>query len=151
MAKLTGFQTATENETNAANASTSIKQGNSPFQHNVQFTISNFSYEKAEVDGKVDKDAYLNPVLITSVGSLFLSTVLRSRVKDDGSVLTADGTFNKFCREQSSKYNTNGEILKAIVDGCKDKKIIVNRVPFATISKDGRRIPSFLVELNFAE
>lgn len=151
MAKLTGFQTATENETNAANASTSIKQGNSPFQHNVQFTISKFSYEKAEVDGKVDKDAYLNPVLITSVGSLFLSTVLRSRVKDDGSVLTPDGTFNKFCREQISKYNTNGEILKAIVDGSEDKKIVVNRIPFASISKDGRRIPSFLVELNFVE
>ena len=151
MAKLTGFQTATENETNVANASTSIKQGNSPFQHNVQFTVSGFSYEKAEVDGKVDKDTYLNPVLITSVGSLFLSTVLRSRVKDDGSVLTPDGTFNKFCREQISKYNTNGEILKAIVDGCKDKKIVVNRIPFAAISKDGRHIPSFLVELNFVE
>ena len=151
MAKLTGFQTAAESETNTANASTSIKQGNSPFQHNVQFTISGFSYEKAEVDGKVDKDAYLNPVLVTSVGSLFLSTVLRSRVKDDGSVLTPNGTFNKFCREQISKYNTNGEILKAIVDGCKDKKIVVNRIPFAAISKDGRRIPAFLMELNFAE
>ena len=151
MAKLTGFQTATESETNTANASTSIKQGNSPFQNNVQFTISGFSYEKAEVDGKVDKDAYLNPVLVTSVGSLFLSTVLRSRVKDDGSVLTPNGTFNKFCREQISKYNTNGEILKAIVDGCEDKKIVVNRIPFAAISKDGRRIPAFLMELNFAE
>ena len=151
MSKLTGFKTASENEVSIANASTSIKQGNSPFQHNVQFTISKFSYEKAEVDGKVDKDAYLNPVLVTSVGSLFLSTVLRSRVKDDGSVLTPDGTFNKFCREQISKYSTNGEILQAIVDGCKDKKIVVTRTPFATISKDGRRIPSFLVELNFAE
>lgn len=151
MSKLTGFQTATENETNAANASTSIKQGNSPFQHNVQFTISGFSYEKVEIDGKVDKDAYLNPVLVTSVGNLFLSTILRSRIKDDGSVLTPDGTFNKFCREQISKHNTNGEILKAIVDGCKDKKIIVSRIPFAAISKDGRRIPGFLMELNFAE
>ena len=151
MSKLTGFKTASENEVSIANASTSIKRGNSPFQHNVQFTVSKFSYEKAEVDGKVDKDAYLNPVLVTSVGSLFLSTVLRSRVKDDGSILTPDGTFNKFCREQISKHSTNGEILQAIVDGCKDKKIVVTRTPFATISKDGRRIPSFLVELNFAE
>ena len=149
MARLTGFQTATENETNTANASTSIKQGNSPFQHNVQFTVSGFSYEKAEVDGKVDKDAYLNPVLVTSVGNLFLSTVLRSRVNFEGKVLTPDGTFNKFCREQISKYNTNGEILKAIVDGCKDKKIIVTRTPYSAMSKDGRRIPGFLVELNF--
>ena len=151
MARLTGFQTAEANEVQTANASTSIKRGNSPFQHNVQFTISGFSYEKAEMDGKVSKDAYLNPVLTTSVGSLFLSTVLRSRVKADGTVVTPDGTFNKFCREQIAKHNTNGEILQAIVDGCKDKKVVVNRVPYASLTKDGRTVASFLVELNFVE
>ena len=104
MARLTGFQTAETNEVQTANASTSIKRGNSPFQHNVQFTISGFSYEKAEMDGKVSKDAYLNPVLTTSVGSLFLSTVLRSRVKADGTVITPNGTFNKFCREQIAAH-----------------------------------------------
>lgn len=151
MARLTGFQTAEANEVQTANASTSIKRGNSPFQHNVQFTISGFSYEKAEMDGKVSKDAYLNPVLTTSVGSLFLSTVLRSRVKADGTVITPDGTFNKFCREQIAAHNTNGEILQAIVDGCKDKKVVVNRVPYASLTKDGRTVASFLVELNFVE
>lgn len=151
MARLTGFQTAEANEVQTANASTSIKRGNSPFQHNVQFTVSGFSYEKAEMDGKVSKDAYLNPVLTTSVGSLFLSTVLRSRVKADGTVVTPDGTFNKFCREQIAKHNTNGEILQAIVDGCKDKKVVVNRVPYASLTKDGRTVASFLVELNFVE
>ena len=151
MARLTGFQTAEANEVQTANASTSIKRGNSPFQHNVQFTISGFSYEKAEMDGKVSKDAYLNPVLTTSVGSLFLSTVLRSRVKADGTVVTPDGTFNKFCREQIAAHNTNGEILQAIVDGCKDKKVVVNRVPYASLTKDGRTVASFLVELNFVE
>lgn len=151
MARLTGFQTAEANEVQTANASTSIKRGNSPFQHNVQFTVSGFSYEKAEMDGKVSKDAYLNPVLTTSVGSLFLSTVLRSRVKADGTVVTPDGTFNKFCREQIAAHNTNGEILQAIVDGCKDKKVVVNRVPYASLTKDGRTVASFLVELNFVE
>ena len=151
MARLTGFQTAEANEVQTANASTSIKRGNSPFQHNVQFTISGFSYEKAEMDGKVSKDAYLNPVLTTNVGSLFLSTVLRSRVKADGTVVTPDGTFNKFCREQIAAHNTNGEILQAIVDGCKDKKVVVNRVPYASLTKDGRTVASFLVELNFVE
>lgn len=151
MARLTGFQTAEANEVQTANVSTSIKRGNSPFQHNVQFTISGFSYEKAEMDGKVSKDAYLNPVLTTSVGSLFLSTVLRSRVKADGTVVTPDGTFNKFCREQIAVHNTNGEILQAIVDGCKDKKVVVNRVPYASLTKDGRTVASFLVELNFVE
>lgn len=151
MARLTGFQTADANEVQTANASTSIKRGNSPFQHNVEFTISDFSYEKAEMDGKVSKDAYLNPVLTTSVGSLFLSTVLRSRVKSDGTVITPDGTFNKFCREQITAHNTNGEILQAIVDGCKDKKVVVNRVPYSSLTKDGRIVAGFLVELNFAE
>lgn len=151
MARLTGFQTANTDETKTADASTSIKRGNSPFQQNVQFDVTGSSYQKAEIDGKVEKDAFLNPVLNTSVGSLFLSTILRSRVKSDGTVLTPDGTFNKFCREQISKFNTNGEILKAIVDGCKDKKIIVNRVPYASLTKDGRPVASFLVELNFVE
>lgn len=151
MAKLTGFRQAEDNEVQTANSSTSIKRGNSPFMHNVQLTISGFTYEKAEIDGKVDKDAFLNPVLVTSVGSLFLSTVLRSRVKSDGTVLTPDGTFNRFCREQISTHNSNGEILQAIVDGCKDKKIVVNRIPYAALTKDGRTIASFLVELNFVE
>ena len=151
MSRLTGFKTAEENEIQTANASTSIKQGNSPFQHNVLFTVSDFSYEKAEVDGKVQQDAYLNPVLKTSVGSLFLSTITRSKVNFEGTVLTPDGTFNRFVREQIATHNTNGEILQAIVDGCKDKKINTRRTPYSAMSKDGRRIPAFLCEFDFVE
>ena len=151
MARLTGFAGPDPDEKNSADSSTTIKRGNSPFQHNVQFTISDHSYRKAEIDGKVAKDAYLNPVLITNIGDLFLSTVLRSRVKSDGTVITPDGTFNKFCREQIATHNTNGEILQAIVDGCKGKKIVVSRTPYASLAKDGRTVASFLVELNFME
>lgn len=151
MSRLTGFKTAEETEIQTANNSTSIKQGNSPFQHNVVFTVSGFSYEKAEMDGKVAQDAYLNPVLKTSVGSLFVSTILRSRVDFDGKVLTPDGTFNRFVREQIATHKTNGEILQAIVDGCKDKKINTRRTPYSAMSKDGRRIPAFLCEFDFVE
>lgn len=151
MARLTGFVGPDPDEKNTADSSTTIKRGNSPFQHNVQFTITDHSYRKAEMDGKVAKDAYLNPVLVTSIGDLFLSTVLRSRVKSDGTVITPDGTFNKFCREQIAAHNTNGEILQAIVDDCKDKKVVVNRVPYTSLTKDGRTVASFLVELNLVE
>lgn len=151
MSRLTGFKTAEENEIKTANESTSIKQGNSPFQHNVLFTVSGFSYEKAEMDGKVAQDAYLNPVLKTSVGSLFLSAITRSKVNFEGTVLTPDGTFNRFVREQIATHKTNGEILQAIVDGCKDKKINTRRTPYSAISKDGRRIPAFICEFDFVE
>ena len=151
MSRLTGFKTAEETEIKTANESTSIKQGNSPFQHNVVFTVSGFSYEKAEIDGKVAQDAYLNPVLTTCVGSLFLSTILRSRVDFDGNVLTPDGTFNKFCREQIATHKTNGEILQAIVDGCKSKNINTIRTSYSAMSMDGRRISSFFCEFDFVE
>ena len=151
MSRLTGFKTAEENEIQTANNSTSIKQGNSPFQHNVVFTVSGFSYEKAEMDGKVAQDAYFNTVLKTSVGSLFLSAITRSKVNFEGTVLTPDGTFNRFVREQIATHQTNGEILQAIVDGCKDKKINTRRTPYSAMSKDGRRIPAFLCEFDFVE
>lgn len=148
---LTGFVKANDNAIENANKSNSIKRGESPFQHGTIFTISGFTYEQAEIDGKVEKDAFLNPVLSTSVGSLFLSTVLRSRVTSNDEVLTPSGSFNNFVREQISSHSTNGEILQAIVDGCKGKQIRVERKPYAALTKDGRRYGASLVELNFVD
>lgn len=148
---LTGFVKANDNAIENANKSNSIKRGESPFQHGITFTVSGFTYEQAEIDGKVDKNAFLNPVLTTSVGSLFLSTVLRSRVTASDEVLTPSGSFNKFVREQISSHNSNGEILQAVVDGCKGKTIQVVRKPYAAITKDGRRYGASLIELNFME
>ena len=148
---LTGFVKANDNAIENANKSNSIKRGESPFQHGTTFTISGFTYEQAEIDGKVDTNAYLNPVLTTSVGSLFLSTVLRSRVNASDEVLTPSASFNNFVREQISKHSTNGEILQAIVDSCKGKTIQVVRTPYAAITKDGRRYGASLIELNFMD
>lgn len=148
---LTGFVSASNDARENANKSNSIALGHSPFQHNVKFTVSGFDYKVAQEDGKVDPKARLNPVLTTSVGDLFLSTLTRSRVDADGNVLEPKGTFNDFVRKTISENSTktNGEILTAIVNGCKDKQLIVERVPYVGLSKDGRRFATSLVKINF--
>ena len=148
---LTGFVSASNDARENANKSNSIALGHSPFQHNVKFTVSGFDYKVAQEDGKVDPKARLNPVLTTSVGDLFLTTLTRSRVDADGNVLEPKGTFNDFVRKTISENSTktNGEILTAIVNGCKDKQLIVERVPYVGLSKDGRRFATSLVKINF--
>lgn len=150
---LTGFIKADENAVKSANNSFSISMGTSPFQHGIEFTVSGFTYKQAENDGKVAKDAYLNPILETSVGDLFLSTVLKSRVNSEGKVVTPNGSFNIAVRETIAKMSgkSNGEILTAIVGLCKDKEIVVERVPYAAKSKDGRAYAASLVVLNFKD
>ena len=149
---LTGFVSASNDARENANKSNSIALGHSPFQHNVRFTVTGFDYKVAQEDGKVDPKARLNPVLTTSVGDLFLTTLTRSRVDADGHVLEPNGTFNTFVRETIVKNSTktNGEILTAIVEGCKDKQLIVERVPYVGLSKDGRRFATSLIKINFA-
>lgn len=148
---LTGFVSASNDARENANKSNSIALGHSPFQHNVRFTVGGFDYKVAQEDGKVDPKARLNPVLTTSVGDLFLTTLTRSRVDADGHVLEPNGTFNTFVRETIVKNSTktNGEILTAIVEGCKDKQLIVERVPYVGLSKDGRRFATSLIKINF--
>ena len=149
---LTGFVSASNDARANANKSNSIALGHSPFQHNVRFTVSGFDYKVAQEDGKVDPKAHLNPVLTTSVGDLFLSTLTRSRVDADGHILEPNGTFNEFVRKTIAENatKTNGEILTAIVEGCKDKQLIVERVPYVALSKDKRRFAASLVKINFA-
>ena len=148
---LTGFEEVNQIDVEIADASTSIKDSNSPFQQNVQFTISGHTYVKVKNDGIVDKDARSVPVFKTSVGNLFLSTIIRSQVKSDGSVITPNGTFNEFVKRQIAEKSTNKEIMSAVVQGCQGKRIRVTRVPYAGLTRDNRPIAKFLVELNFAE
>lgn len=148
---LTGFVNVDATKTETANKSLSISMSNSPFQNGVIFKVTGFTYKQAENDGKVDANAMVNPVLVTTVGDMFLSMTLKSRVDADGNVLEPNGTFNQFVRTTISKMagKTNGEILNAIVDGCKDKEIVVTRKPYSALSKDGRRFGSALVILDF--
>ena len=150
---LTGFVSASNDARENANKSNSIALGHSPFQHNVKFTVGGFDYKVPQEDGKVDAKARLNPVLTTSVGDLFLTTLTRSRVDADGNVLEPDGTFNAFVRKTIAENSTktNGEILTAIVKGCENKQLIVERVPYVGLSKDGRRFATSLVKVNFVD
>lgn len=148
---LTGFVSASkEAREKFSQLSTSVL-GHSPFQHNVKFTISDFDYKVAQEDGVTKKDARLCPVLTTSIGDLFVSTITRSRVDADGNVLTPDGTFNTFVFKTIAENATKtiGETLTAIVEGCKGKTLIVERVPFTMINKSGNRQASALVKINF--
>lgn len=150
---LTGFVKADDNKIEVANKSLSISMSNSPFQNKVTLKVTGFTYKQAENDGKVDADAMVNPVLTTTVGDMFLSMTLKAKVDADGKILEPNGTFNQFIKDTISKNNgkSNGEILNAIVDGCKDKEIVVSRQPYSTISKDGRKYVAYMVVLNFKD
>ena len=150
---LTGFVKADDKKIETANKSFTISMGNSPFQQGVVLEVTGFTYKQVENDGKVDDNAFANPVLITSKGDMFLSMTLKARVNAEGSVLEPNGTFNRFIKDTISANagKSNGEILKAIVDGCKDKKIVVSRQPYVAISKDGRRFAASLVILDFKD
>lgn len=150
---LTGFVKADDKKIEAANKSFTISMGNSPFQQGAVFVVTGFTYKQAENDGKVDANASANPVLTTSIGDMFLSMVLKARVNAEGSILEPNGTFNHFSKDTISANagKSNGEILKAIVDGCKDKKVKVSRQPYVAITKDGRRFASSLVILDFKD
>lgn len=150
---LTGFVKADDNKIDAANKSFSISMGNSPFQQGVIFEVTGFTYKQAQNDGRVDANASVNPVLTTSVGDMFLSMALKARVDAEGKVLEPNGTFNQFIKDTISKMlgKSNGEILTAIVDGCKDKRIVVSRQPYAAMTKDGRKFAASLVILDFKD
>ena len=144
------FEEVKPDDVQIADESTSIEDGNSPFQNNVQFTISGYTYVKAKNDGVVDKDARSVPVFKTSVGNLFLNTIIRSQVKSDGSIITPNGTFNEFVKQQIAQKSTNKEIMAAVVQGCQGKQIRVTRIPYAGLTRDNRPIAKFLVQLDFA-
>ena len=151
MSKLTGFQTVTSTERTDFDGKTTIRMSNSPFQHGVVFTVSGYDYKKPETDGRVQEDAPTCPVLTTSIGDLFLSTVLRTKCDFEGHILEPNGTFNKAVREIITQKVTNGEILTAIVEIAKGRQVKVTRVPYVGLSKDGRRFPTALVQLDFVE
>ena len=150
---LTGFIKADDKKIEAANKSFTISMGHSPFQQGAIFEVNGFTYKQAENDGKVDTNAFANPVLTTTIGDMFLSMALKARVNAEGAILEPNGTFNRFIKDTISANagKSNGEILTAIVDGCKDKEVVVSRQPYVAITKGGRKFASSLVILDFKD
>jgi hypothetical protein len=149
MGQLTGFTSLKGKERTNAERAHTIGQGQSPFQQDVTFSVTDYDFQVANIDGKPKEDGNKCPVLVTSVGSLFLSLLTKKKVTADGTILEPDGTFNRLVRELiiANRTKTNGEILKAIVDACKDKTVSVLRTPYVRKTSFGEQ-PAELIEFN---
>lgn len=143
------FKKVSDAKKEKENKSFSISQGNSPFVNGVTFEVNGFGYKEAKTnDGKTTSPS---PILETTIGDLFLTMIMRSKVNSDGEILEPDGTFNKFVKDTIAKNSNknNGEILSAIVDECKNKKIKVNREYYSAKSSWGGIVAASIVKLNF--
>lgn len=152
MSKLTGFSELNGTALETAKCGFSITLGNSPFQDDVLFTIIGFTFTVPMEDGKVKQDARALPVLITSIGNLYLSLLLKRKITADGKVITPDGSLNRLVREIVGKANgkTDGEILQTIVydPRIKGHNVKVKRTPFVGKSRLGSEFPSDLIEFD---
>lgn len=151
MSKLTGFQELQNQELENAKKGFNISLGNSPFQHGVRFKVTGFTFTVPLEDGKPKANARTLPVLVTTVGNLYLSLLTKRKVGSDGEIRTPNGTFNKAVADiiKASNGKTDGEILQAIVDANKDKEIETLRTPFVAKSKLQTEYASDLIEFNF--
>lgn len=124
----------------------------SRFLNGVKFTITGHTYKHPEIDGKVRTDIS-SPVLISSIGDVFLSMLTRKHVSVSGEILSPDGTFNKKVEEilTTNLAKSDGEILTAIEKSCKGKTLIVRRKAFVGKTSDGRDFPASMVNIDFAE
>ncbi len=148
---LTTFADLKGNATKLADGSKSLGQSFSPFQDGKTFRVSGYGYKVLETDGKASENAKPLPVLKTTLGDLFISMAIRSKVSADGEILTPDGTFNDFIRDTilANPDKTNKELLSLIVEGCKDKEVTIRRTPYPSMTKDNVRYVSFMVNLDF--
>lgn len=151
MAELTGFQTVSDATIASASAKFTLIRSVSPFQPNVQFRITGFTFKVAEIDGKVPTDARPQPVFTTTIGAdLFVRALTRPVPTTDGP-LEHKGTFNLYVRDTiaTHKDKSDGELLQLMVDECKDRDLIVERIPYNARSRDGREYATSLVEIYF--
>lgn len=126
------------------NADNNKFSGVSQWQHGATFTITGSAYRSRE--GKEGEDAF--PVLETSVGDLFVSTLLRDRINDKGERLTPNGTLNQKVREIASPTKTNKEVLDGILAATNGKTIVVRRKDYVGMRGDGSRYPASYLEFD---
>lgn len=148
---LTGFVAANAAQTESANKSTALGRGVSPFVQDAKFQVTGFGYKLPEQDGKVDAKAVPQPVLTTTLNAdLFVRALMRP-IATEKEPMEHNGTVNLFVRDfiTQHKDKNDGEILTALIAELKDKDIIVQRVPYVGLSRDGRRYAASLVDLYF--
>lgn len=119
-----------------AKNSKSLTLGNSPFRTGVVFTVSDFGYESVEGSNN------FYPVFRTSLGNLSVQSLLRAKaikpIEINGQTVTSrqpEGTFHDLIRKILSDNvgKTNDEVLKLLVDECKDKKFMVRNREYVTV------------------
>lgn len=120
----------------------------SPFRDGVVFTISDYDFRYPEKDGKIDEDAPIVPVLVTSLGDLFISRLTRIYLTKKDEQVFSKGSFTDKVNEILATNKSNGERLQAIVDTAKDHKI---KVTLRNYIGEGRygRYPFDVADFNF--
>lgn len=145
------FENASAVQVTNFNADNSLGATTSPFIDGVKFTISDTAVRVANTKRK-DGSAVMSPVLVTSIGDLFISMLVRSRVTADGDIVTPSGTLNVAVRDiiAANHGKTNGEILAAILAAVRGKTYIVKSDSYVGLTADGRKYPARLININEA-
>ena len=147
---LTGFKTVSEQAKQVADKRFTLSMGTSPFQEGVRFQVTDYAYQQAETDGRIDPNAKVSPVLVTTVGNLFLSMLTRPKVNAEGQILRPSGTFNQAVTAKIAEMHdkADGEILKAIVEMLRDKTIFPHWVEFI-VKAYNRLYVGYLINFDF--
>lgn len=132
-------------ESKRVGAGSELFQGVSPWQDGVKFRITGSAYRSRE--GHENEDAL--PVLVTTIGDLFLSTLLRSRVDDKGQRLVPNGTLNqKLVEVAGTGSKTKKEVLDAMLAATAGKDILTKRKDYVGMRGDGSRYPASYLEFD---
>ncbi len=148
----TGF-VPVQNAEEVAKKSFDLSNGTSPFQHDVEFTVTGWDMHYRTEDNRVVQGSRALPILKTTIGDCFISMIIKAKVSADRKLVEPSGTFNKKVREIiiDNRGKSTYDILNAICDAAKDKKIRVSREFYPALAKDGREYPGYLVNLNFID
>lgn len=128
-----------------ANADEAQWKGSSPWQEGVTFTVSGYAYRAQ--DGKESTQAL--PVLETSLGDLFVSTLGKLKVDAEGNRIVPNGTLNRDWLAIDKVGKTNKEVLTALVGLTKDKTLVCHRRDYVAADAKGHRFPASFVEFDY--
>ncbi len=144
------FKTANAEVVNTAKNDNKLSRGFSPFQDGTTFKVTGYDFVSKIEDGVKDATTAF-PVLKTTIGDLFLSSILRPRVTIDGKKAESKGDATDAIKKciAENRDKTDGEILEIIVKELKDHEIVVKRTEYAAPSKYRAAQFSATIDLHF--
>jgi len=143
MSKLTFNELNTDEK---AKAGQETWRATSPFQEGITFAITGYTYKVAVVDGKVSER--ILPVLNTTVGDAFVSMFTKLHPAVDGTPRKAEGTAVDLLLNTiaANSDKTNDEVLAAVVEAFKDKKVQVSRRTYNGLTRDGKTFATSIAD-----